>query len=563
MSKHGFLERPRVIEALLKMLEDENKLLLQGDPGLGKTFLLGKIGKDPNSIYISLLDKSPLQVFSYLTNKLLIKQGLACEQFTNEREAQSTFEATLQASRCILLIDDVDRNASIASSLFSTHFCHNKVVFAARSDSVLRDHSIQSLAVKAFTQKEMELYIQKKNLKLTTGDRIKLFRASQGNPLYLYFFTRFQIDPLPEGLHAYQIALWRHLDSSLQELLGIISLSLFSLSIETIQKTANKLTTKKKSSMEVANSLNQLSGLVSIRNGYYKIFHFYFQEFIVKQVKKIGLKRIYHRALGESYLEKKRIINATFHFLRANDNRADANLIEASQYAYFHGLWDLSLEFLERQLQLSITSSDVWAQGYCHYHLCRIQREKANFRKAKYHVQEAIKSFKSCGDKTWTRISQIWLYLDWVSEGKGKKAINALLDLLNIYKNADQFAEAQVLVNLSYAYILQSQAKNGAKAAKKAYEIFAEHNDYVGLATSLINLTACLGQLEEYKLVEKYAKKIIKISRNFKHLRFEAAGLNQLALAQRKTGNPTRARDSLQKAIDICQHLGSIDSENT
>lgn len=561
MKRYGYIDRSNIVSDILKNIEAEKRILLLGEPGIGKTFLLGKIGLMVDAIYISLLNKTPLQVFTYLTNHLRMKQDRTLEVFTSEDDAKVDFEISLEDSESIMLIDHADQNPTLAHTLFSISFYRNKVVFAVRSETVLNNYMLPVFRVDSFTRNEIEQYLEFKRIQLGISEFTRLLRASRGNPLYLFYFTNFQIEPLPEGLDAYQKALWRTLSTFDRELLGVISLSLFPPSLEVISQVASRLSNRMLSGMEIADALSAISSLLQIYQGHYKIFHPYFKEHIIEALKGLGLAKSYHLVLGEVNQSDNNPVNTAFHFLRADDKRAEDYLLEASQTAFLWGLWDLTEEFLIRYLEINSASNNIWNQGYAHYQLCWFYRERGKLQKAKYHYEKALDGFENCGDNDWFWLTKIWQYLEWISEGNGKDAVESLEKLLEKYEGVDNLKEAQVLVNLSFAYIQLSQAEKGANTAKRAYEIFAEYEDYNGLIMSLTNLTSCLGQLEEYKLVKEYAEKMIMLARTHHHQRFLAAGLNHLALAQRKLRDPDGAQKSLEEAIEICQNLGAVESE--
>jgi tetratricopeptide (TPR) repeat protein len=561
IEKQGFVGRDNILSEIEGALVVNKRLLLVGEPGCGKTFLLGKIGKKLNGIYVSIRDKTPLEVYAYLTNCLRTQNGQMPQTFTSNEDAKADLENLLQASQAVLLVDDMERHIELSGTLLGLDYYQTKVLFAARSQTVLGTHAIKEIEVARFSRREIEIYLSEKGIGLAPSKLLELVRACHGNPLYLFFFTNYQIEPLPDGLKAYQDSLWRGLNAVQQELLALMALSLAPLRTRVIYDAYNRLPGKNLTMMEVASFLSGLSTIVIIQNGFNEIFHPYFKESIEKQIINLGLSEDYHRVLGEANLQHKDIVAATFHFVRAADDRANDYLFEASHGAFLGGMWKIAEEFLERAIEISKGKKDLWSEGYANYHLSFLLRDIGMRDRAQHHIEKAITLFEECGDQNWIRFAKIQQYLNWISAGDSAFAIDALKEFLTVYEGVDPTSEATVLVNLSFAYIQTSNFEQGAETAKKAYDIFAKEGDLNGITTSLLNLIACLSKLEAYDLARKYIKDLMSVAEELNLPRLKAGVLNHLAIILRKSDDPQGARKTLEEAIEICQHLGLISGE--
>jgi SpoVK/Ycf46/Vps4 family AAA+-type ATPase len=69
--EQSFVGRENILSEIESALGANKRLFLVGEPGSGKTFLLGKLGTKLNSVYVSIRDKTPLEVYAYLANCLL------------------------------------------------------------------------------------------------------------------------------------------------------------------------------------------------------------------------------------------------------------------------------------------------------------------------------------------------------------------------------------------------------------------------------------------------------------------------------------------------------------
>lgn len=562
MQQRGYLDRFAIVRDILKLVSVEGKILFFGKPGMGKTFLAVAIGQKKSGIYISVKNKTPLHIFTYLTNKLRISVSQIPESFPTEDEARTHFESILQNTKEYIIIDDIDKNNNISKKLLGIDFFRNKVIFVSRSKDVLEDYAIPSYELRPFSGKEIQLYLRKKGMKLPVKKMQKLIYLSEGNPMYLYYFSTFRIDPLPKGLEEYQEALWRGLSPRQKEILGIIAVSLFAPSLKIISETLAKLRSNKDANdMNIADELNKLAPFIKEFDNAHEIFHPYFQEFIFKKISQLGLMKEYNKNLGETYANNKRIVLFTYHFLEAKDPRANETLIEAAHHAYMWGYWGIAIEFIKKEIEVARSISNKWKEGYAYYHLSLILRERGERKEAKTYTNKAVSLFKEIDDKYWTEMAKVQQYLDLISEGKGEEGIRALEKSQEIFGDADPFKKAQIMVNLSYGCIQLAQYEKAAGYAKTAYELFVELKDFHGLVASLLNLTASLGQLKKDQYVEKYANELLRIADKYGYPRLKAAGLNHLALVQRRAGKYEDAEKSLKQSVKIAQELEAKDVE--
>jgi hypothetical protein len=550
---HGFVERPIIMEQIENALCTEDKILLLGEPGSGKTFLLGKMGIDSNAIYISLRDKDQLEVFSCITNGLRATQNMASLRFNSREEAKFELESTLQNSKSMILIDDADQDISLSRLFAGMDYYGNKVIIASRKETILGGSAIQTIHVESLNQDEIREYLREKNIELDHGKFIELVRACSGSPLYLYYFANFQLEPLPSGLMAYQQALWRTLNSKQRQILGLTAISLFPPRIDTLYEALKKLNRNDIADMDIVSIIEELPSVIKINEGSLEIFHTYFKEFISKEIGILGITNEYHRLLGEIHLNIDNIVEATYHFVKAKDNRCEDHLLQASHYAHMSGLLELSEEFLCKQIEVAKLKGDNWIEGNAHYHLGLIFHEKGLFGKSNEQFYNSIELFRSCENQEWTKFALIQYLLNQIALGdKTSEVIELLEQELDAYRDIYPIGEAYLLVNLSWAYLQISNYIKAANTAKRAYELFAEENNHEGMIVSLINLAGSLGQTTQQDLAAEYALKIIENSEIYRRPRMKAAGLNILALTLRRNKKPIEARKCLEMAVDIC-----------
>ena len=225
--------------------------------------------------------------------------------------------------------------------------------------------------------------------------------------------------------------------------------------------------------------------------------------------------------------------------------------------------WDIAGSLLARLISVSETKAEPRMEGIARYRLAFILRDQARFEQAEAEIKGAIRAFKASGSTAWERAARMEEALDKSLRDRGHEAIQTLKDLLGQLGDEDRLWRATVQVNLAYVCQEMGRFREGADAAKAAFDLFLKEGDSEGVLTSLTNLTACLGQLDLHVLAEPYARRIVKLGVALQRPRIKAAGLNQLASSLRAKGDPRRAIDCLREAISICQQLDMQRTELT
>jgi Domain of unknown function (DUF4062) len=75
LRQRGFITREHLLNDFKTALGETKRLVIAGDPGIGKTFLLAAVGEELNAIYISLRNKTTQQVCSHLANHLMVRRN--------------------------------------------------------------------------------------------------------------------------------------------------------------------------------------------------------------------------------------------------------------------------------------------------------------------------------------------------------------------------------------------------------------------------------------------------------------------------------------------------------
>src|SRR6266700_1368703 len=209
---------------------------------------------------------------------------------------------------------------------------------------------MKRIPLASFTRQEMRDFLALHTITLPPGEFQRLYTASQGNPLYLYYFTQQQISPLPEDLEDYQRVLWEKLSPPQQEALAFLAHSLIPLRVDDLHDLLNGQQALR-TMMETKSLLTSAAPIVHLVNEAYEFFHARFAEYIRAVIAHDGLSSHYHQLLGERALRKQWVVATAYHLLNANDPRVEAYLVSGAQIALLQGEYQLAERFLLRALQ--------------------------------------------------------------------------------------------------------------------------------------------------------------------------------------------------------------------
>lgn len=550
----NILIRKNYIDDINKILEDESEVLLFGEPGVGKTTIITQISEGKDSIYISLKRFSTLKSILYLINSIRFNKNLDLIHCENIEDALSYLEQELVNSNIIFIVDDCEKNIDMANSIQSIEKFDNKFIFVSRSDNLCFKSSIQQVKVSPFDENEIKKFLQINNLELSIAHFNEIINSSNGNPLYLEYFTKFQIFPIPNGLEAFLRTLWGNLDDFQKSILSVTSLTLNPISQQDLLLAINRLHQSNLNPIDLNKIVKSISELIYIQGGRLEIAHPFFSEFIRRNATNEGLSDWYKKEMGEVFLKGQNLIEAVHLLLNIQDDKIFDELLYVFPYYIEMGLWDLAINVLLKYISLN-KNTVCLETGYAYYHLSNCYRLIGNEYKGKKSLEKALNIFGNIDERNWISVCQIWRALDLVEEGNidvAKKVCSEIFE-----RNLDdKKIEATILVNLSKFYIDIFDFEMGSTAAKQSFHLFEELNDKKGIIASLVNLSICLMKLDEIERALEYCNTLYKLSEQDEDEFLKATVLNNMTICYRKLGNTELAEKVCLECISIWSKFG-------
>jgi tetratricopeptide (TPR) repeat protein len=486
------------------------------------------------AIYVSLKNKTTQQVCSYLANQLSIRRNHSLQNHCSEEVARAALQEETAYNSAVLFIDDVDQNPDATRALLGIHFFNCNIIFSAQSESTILFQGIPKFIIPPLSLDEVEKLLELHGIRLPPGELQRLYSASEGNPLYIYYFMKNQISPLPEGLYDYQDALWQQSSPLQKEIMNLLAHSFSNLNLADLHALLNSGQLIMRTPMETKHVLDSTIPLIKQIEGHFKFFHSYFRDHICDIATADGLSEHYHKILAEYAANKKRKVAAAYHFLKANDSRMRQYLIEGSTTAMLRGEWLLAEDFLNNEILFSKDEEDLHKEAYARYLLGQVYTEMGDFTKARAEVDKSIQLFSKLEDHEWKYTVELWSSLLLLREGRAEKTIEILKEAVINYRNRDILMEAISQLNLGFAYLQISRFRECVEVTQNALDIFTELGDERGIYSSLINMACSVGQLGNHELQGKYAEQIIEAATKRDLPRLKAAGLNHLVPIHRK-----------------------------
>jgi len=549
LSNKKLVTRTQEISAIQKLHEDLNQFVIYGIPGIGKTVLINQLTEKNNSvIYISVKNKSPLSIFSYLINKIRGYNKEDMLEFDNLESSKDTLQAELQKTKVLFIIDDCEKDIDSVRFLIGLEKYKSKFIFVTREIESFKPCNIYSHRISPFTEDEAKAFFKLNNITLDTIRFNELYLASKGNPLYLYYFSQYQTTPLPKDVQSYQDSIWSMLNSEEQELLIYISLPLFRLEVSDLTKLYSN-----KSPVNITNQLNKISELVKNHNGVLDVFHPSFSEHIVKTISSNGLKDVYQTKLGDFFIEQQDYLQAIYLLIDSNPEKIKDYLFDALPYCLKLGKLEFGIKILSTKLKFV---SKELERGYIHYHLSNTYHLLGEKELSQLHIGNALVHFEKSGNKKWLNMAMMIKAMNLVENGFAKEGVEIADKILFSSSVKDKEYRAILLIKISKIYIDTFEITKAVEVCKEAYQLFEDLNKVEGMINSLINLVSSLGQQDNsLDEAETYGLKLLELSKKESSVTNQVIVLNALTSISRQKNKFSEAKQYGNKVIKLCQQL--------
>ena len=547
IERKKILERQDIINEIEKKLIIKKQLILFGSPGIGKSTIVYQFAKSKsNIVYISVKDKSPLNIYTHLVNKIRLKTSNSILEFSTSEEALNILEVSLRDTSLTIMLDDCEQQTLLVEKIMSLEKFNNSFLYITRNKNLFLKSNISFLECKGFSNTEIKEFLSLYKEIPGYLELSKIQRISKGNPLYLFYLITFNFTTLPEDLISFQEAIWASLEDLQQEILIYISISQQNLNTIQLSSFLNS------SPLTFSRIIDTLSELVNNVNSTLHIFHPTFKEFILEKFKHTEILEHYQIKLGDYFLEKNDIVQATYLLIDKAPQKVDKYLLNILPYFINSGELLFSKKILQRAISINTKNIET---GYLYYHMSMINNLLGNQKEAREEIKIAKTHVEKTKNKELLAAILINIAADLVDQGQIKEATNIADNIfLNIQKNNKKL-KGPLLVTLSKIYVDISEFDKAAIVSKEAFEIFQELENKEGIIKSLANLISSLAQNDDYlEDAEKYALKLLDlINTNDTPFSIEIILLNALTSIYRRKQEYDSAKKYCEKVISLCQ----------
>ena len=536
-----------ILDDIKTILSSKNEIALVGVPGTGKTCLLVQLSHGISDvIYLSLNGKSLVMVLSHLINKINLRYDKALTAITDTQVGLEIFQSLLVISELTFLIDDCESNAEVIQKFLPLIKGKNTFIFASRTEGGFKTAGVTCFPVGAFTIEESKEFLKMNSIELELLSFNKLFEASKGNPLYLFYFSKFQLDPFPQDIDQFHEKIWDVLDSRQQECLIAVALSYQHINMRALTELLEF-----KYLTETVKFVNDLTVLTKSSVGELLIFHPAFREFVVAELDRNGLLDTYKLKFGEYFLKQEDFVQAAYHLMDTKPETIRDFALEVVPFIVNSGDLEFANRLLSNLLRNKLSKME---EGYIKYHLSSNYRLLNKNSESKNYLDQSLSLFKSARNSYWVSVASMNLAMNMVEDGDHENGLKLASSLLEKSKKYGAESKGQLLVNLSKIFVDLHEYEKSAAASKMAYEFFEQKNNIYGMISSLANLASSIAKMEDYNDIgEKYAEKLLSLSGKGISFHIELIALNILTSVNRQNKKYKLARDYGLRAVTVSQ----------
>ena len=538
--------------------ESQDFLVITGNTGMGKTYLMKKLSILLNGIYI------PIGVVGgYMGEKQVnILQRL----ISDEKEKK------------IVFFDDFQKaTKEVKSWVEILPFC----VIASREDPILKKRNSKLIKMEYMNENAVIEYLKHRNISIEKYLLGEIFNDIS-YPIKLHILTEYMkkhniaaIDKnfvnkiKEEGLlnagfeKWYETWVWKDLSDEEHEITRILSLLRESADFGMLCEICKMLNTKISET-----NLENLSGVIKKEYEKYFIFHDSFTEFVKK---KLGDSRDYHKNIGMYYkgiidtsTDENEKTNAKLfgmhHFRNAGDKENFASLFDLSfiQKLQLWGWWSDAREDLEFAL-ICPRYKDEKSQNEIKFTLANTYYQTGKWDEAISHFKESMEIFKKLGDMQGYSNSLTNLGLVYLNQGKWDEATSHFKESMKIDKIlGDMQGYSKSLGNLGSVYMDQGKWDEAISHFKESMEIKKKLGDVHGYSKSLMNLGLVYMYQGKWDEATSNFKESMEIKKKLGDMQGYSASLTNLGIIYANQEKWDDAISHFKESMEIFKKLGDM-----
>ncbi|MEH6309066.1 tetratricopeptide repeat protein [Olivibacter sp. CPCC 100613] len=535
------------ITQVCQVLDDYKEIAIVGNPGVGKTCILYHLSlKMKDVIYINLKNKSLQTVLLHFINKYNIIAGTELIDKIDTENGLELLQGLLMGSSFTFLIDECENASGIIERLLPVKKHQNIFVYASQSRVDFDAESIEVVSVGNFNENEAKKFLGEYDISLDVLDLNNLLDASQGNALYLYYFSQYSVSPFPKGIEQYHRAIWKQLQVAQKECIIYASIAHFPVTIIDISQLL--FNGELQLSIGLIDNLRLINRL---NEGKIEVFHPAFKRFVVDQAKADGALDVYRSRLGNYFKNTKDFKQAAYLLIDSEPEAIEDFGFEVLPEIYNSGEFEFSNRIAYTLLK---KERDQLTEGYLKFCIYQNQRFLQLDKDAEEIIEDAIRLFAASGNRRLHLVAQMNKAMDLIESGKitqGRELVDSILEQDD---GADPEQTGPLLVSLSKIYIDLHQYRQAADACKRAYDLFAGQKNLYGMVSSMANLASSLNHFDGYRdLSRKYAHKLLDLELSDYYFGLELIALNALTSIYRQMNRYEEAKKYGALAVQQCQ----------
>lgn len=549
------IKRDALIKNIIGILEEDNKVLIHGKPGIGKSIILKQIEEKYDSIYVSFNSTSEKKVLLYLLSKILSDEEIENIKLLTLENILNEFEIILQSTKKLFIFDDCEKIPKLLEKIHNLECFSNKFLYSSRNVN----SKITNYEIVGFSELEMKEFIEINKISLDLIKVEELFHASEGNPLYLYYFSKSPTKKIPKGLEKFQEALWDKLNDLQKEILILISLTIFPIEFEQIKNSIEKLNEKKYTPQEFNRELEEISYLINKQENNYLLFHNTLSEFLIEKLNKQGSLLIYKKILGNVMLESNEYLDAVNLLMDIEPNKIKNYIFYTASIINDLGLFDLGIKILNKAIEFFKIKDEIKKIGMAYNLLGNFYRDIYQLRMAIECNENAIICFKKNKNEEHLNIAKLSKAINLMEINETEEAMKIVEEIekqIEIYSEKNRHYQSALYVDLAKFYIDSGVYEKALNYAKISYEIFKESEDLSGIKASLSNIIICCNFLDT-KLSIEYGNIFIELLEKTQNIRILASTYNALTSSYRKTKEYEKAIEYGKKAVNASLQIKS------